>query len=107
VLHVDNQALVAAINKGSCRQQTTQAIIRKIYTLAAWKSFFFQAHWISTKDNKRADDLSRFISAAPAPATTMGLSGHDFDPDHLGDLPDDSDEPEMDDISRILEQCLP
>jgi hypothetical protein len=107
ILHVDNQALVAALNQGSCRQRVTQAVIRRIYTLAAWGSFFFQARWISTRDNKRADDLSRFISATPALPSDMGLSGDDFYPDCTDDLVDDLGDPEHDDVDESMEFSFP
>jgi hypothetical protein len=81
VFHVDNQALVAALNSGSCRHRPAQAIVRRIYTLAAWESFSFRAVWLSSEDNLRADRLSRFKSHAPSDAiATMDTNPH-FDPD--------------------------
>jgi hypothetical protein len=87
IFHIDNQALVAALNKGSCAQRPTQAIIRRIYSLAAWNSFACQAEWLSSEENARADKLSRFTAYSPLNATS-NLSGEQFDPD----LPLDPDD---------------
>ena len=104
IFHVDNQALVAALNQGSCHQRSTQAIIRRVYTLAAWRSFFFQARWISTHDNKRADALSRFISIIPSAAATVDLSGAHFDPDCVDSDDDAGDDNGLDDVSWLVDQ---
>jgi hypothetical protein len=81
VFNVDNQALVTALNKGSCQRRSTQAIVRRIYTLAAWNSFSLKAVWLSSDANKRADDLSRFISIHPTAATECTYDYAHFDPD--------------------------
>lgn len=89
VFNVDNQALVAALNKGGCRQRTTQAVVRRIYTLAAWHSFSLRAVWLSSACNKRAGDLSRFVLHAPAAAVDLSFDYAHFDTDLL---PDDMDD---------------
>jgi hypothetical protein len=81
VFNVDNQALVAALNKGGCKQRSTQAIVRRVYTLAAWHSFSFRAVWLASASNKRADDLSRFVTAHPTAAMDMTYDYAHFDPD--------------------------
>lgn len=81
VFNVDNQALVAALNKGGCKQRATQAIVRRIYTLAIWHSFSFRAVWLSSASNKRANDLSRFVLHDPSPAVNMVYDNVHFDPD--------------------------
>jgi hypothetical protein len=81
VFNVDNQALVAALNKGGCKQRSTQAIIRRVYTLAAWHSFSFRTVWLSSASNKRADDLSRFVTSHPTDAVDMTYDYAHFDPD--------------------------
>jgi hypothetical protein len=81
IFNVDNQALVAALNKGGCKQRATQAIVRRVYTLAVWHSFSFRAVWLSSASNKRADDLSRFVLHDPSPAVDMTYDYVHFDPD--------------------------
>jgi hypothetical protein len=81
VFNVDNQALVAALNSGGCRQRATQAIVRRVYTLAAWHSFSLRAVWLSSASNKRADDLSRFVLHEPSPAVDLSCDYAHFDPD--------------------------
>jgi hypothetical protein len=81
VFHVDNQALVAALNKGSCKQRTTQALVRRVYTLATWHSFSLRAVWLSSESNKRADDLSRFVHVQPDVANQTLYDYAHFDPD--------------------------
>jgi hypothetical protein len=81
IFNVDNQALVAALNKGGCKQRATQAIVRRVYTLAIWHSFSFRAVWLSSASNKRADDLSRFVLHDPSPAVDMTYDYVHFDPD--------------------------
>jgi hypothetical protein len=85
VFNVDNQALVSALNKGSCAHRPTQALIRKVYTLAAWNSFSFRAVWLSSEDNARADRLSRFKSYQPLDAHDDNSPDANFDPDIDGD----------------------
>lgn len=81
IFHVDNQALVTALNKGSCRQRTSQAIVREVYALATWHSFSLRAVWLSSESNKRADDLSRFINVRPTAAVQSTYDYAHFDPD--------------------------
>lgn len=85
VFHVDNQALVAALNKGSCDHRPTQALIRKVYTWAAWNSFAIRAVWLSSEENARADRLSRFMTRDPAPPHVHDVENLDFDPDAAHD----------------------
>jgi hypothetical protein len=89
VFHVDNQALVSALNRGSCQQRTTQAVVREIYTLATWHSFSLRAVWLSSGDNKRADDLSRFVHVQPSLAVQTSYNYAHFDPDLGADFGDD------------------
>lgn len=91
IFHVDNQALVSALNRGSCKQNTSQAVIRQIYTLATWHSFSLRAVWLSSKENKRADDLSRFVHAQPSAAVQSSYDYVHFDPDLGGDWDIDDD----------------
>lgn len=81
VFHVDNQALVAAINHGSCKHRPTQALIRRVYTLSAWHSFSIRAVWLSSEENARADRLSRFTMHEPRDATIFDLDDANFNPD--------------------------
>jgi hypothetical protein len=83
VFHVDNQALVAALNKGSCKQASTQALIRRIYTIAAQTSFSLRSEWLSSSDNARADRLSCFISVIPDAAHRDNPNPDHFDPDSI------------------------
>lgn len=85
VFNVDNKALVAALNRGGCRQRATQAIVRRIYTLAAWHSFSLRAVWLSSASNKRADDLSRFVLGDPSTAVDLLCDYAHFDPDFSPD----------------------
>lgn len=85
VFNFDNQALVAALNKGGCRQRATQAIVRRIYTPAAWHSFSLRAVWLSSASNKRAEDLSRFVLGDPSPAADLLCDYAHFDPDFSPD----------------------
>lgn len=88
IFHVDNQALVAALNRGSCRHRPTQALIRRVYTLAAWRNFSFRAVWLSSKENARSDRLSRFTAHDPTVAVDLVIDNPDFDPDvPTDDLP--------------------
>lgn len=92
IFNVDNQALVAALNKGGCRQRPTQAIVRRIYTLASWHSFSLRAVWLSSASNKRADDLSRFVLHVPSPAVDTTYDYAHFDPDlPADDMENDGD----------------
>lgn len=81
ILHVDNQALVAAINKGGCRQRSTQALIRRLYTLAAHHSFSLRSEWLPSEANGRADRLSRFTLGTTSSASAGKQYIGDFDPD--------------------------
>jgi hypothetical protein len=81
IFHVDNQALVAALNSGSCRHRPTQALIRRVYTLATWHSFSFRAVWLASGDNARADKLSRFMTSQPTSAVDQNVVDAHFDPD--------------------------
>lgn len=94
VLNVDNQALVAALNKGSCAHRPTQALIRKVYTLAAWNSFSIRAVWLSSEENARADRLSRFKSQQPLDAHDDLPTDAHFDPDLDVDYGDDDTDPD-------------
>jgi hypothetical protein len=79
--HVDNQALIAAINKGGCRQRSTQALIRRLYTLAAHHFFSLRSEWLSSEANGRADRLSRFTLGTTSSASAGERYTGDFDPD--------------------------
>lgn len=81
IFHVDNQALVAALDRGSCRHRPTQALIRRLYTLATWNSFSFRAVWLSSEENARADKLSRFMMHDPGVAFDLDTDDPHFDPD--------------------------
>jgi hypothetical protein len=81
VFHVDNQALVSALHRGVCKQRTSQAVVREVYTLATWHSFSLRAVWLSSGDNKRADDLSRFKHVHPSLPTQTSYDYAHFDPD--------------------------
>jgi hypothetical protein len=106
VFHVDNQALVASINSGRCRHRSTQAVIRRIYTLAIEigppaesRGFTFTSEWLCSEDNARADVLSRHPPGNPSARATAhdnidaassqsgeegaaGLAAEDDDGDH-------------------------
>ncbi|KAJ9092925.1 hypothetical protein QFC21_006637 [Naganishia friedmannii] len=88
IFHIDNQALVASLNKGGCTQRPAQAIVRRIYPLAAWSSFRFRAEWISSAENSRADALSRFRVRLPIDPIGPQLDGIHFDPDSTDGLDD-------------------
>lgn len=57
--HVDNQAAVAAINSGGVRHESAHALIRRLWLLAATRSFSFTAVWLPSAENGLADALSR------------------------------------------------
>lgn len=97
VFHVDNQALAAAINKGGCRQRPTQALIRRLYTLAVHHSFSLRSEWLYSEANKRVDVLSRFKTCIPGPATTSDSYVGDFDPDFTANDPNPWTTDEQDD----------
>lgn len=55
----DNQAMVAAVNKGSSRSLEVIPLLRELFWLMAAHKFSLQATWLPTYENKLADALSR------------------------------------------------
>ena len=58
-VHCDNQAAVAIINKGSCRNPTVMESLRKIFWCSAIYNFRLKAVYYAGKYNQIADAVSR------------------------------------------------
>ena len=56
---VDNEGLVAILNKGRSKCPAINCLLRRLVLVATVHNFTFQAAWLSTKSNLLADLLSR------------------------------------------------
>ena len=71
VFMVDNEGLVAIMNKGRSQCPAINSLMRRLVVVATLRNFTFRACWLSTKSNLLADLLSRgqldlFQTLAPA-----------------------------------------
>ncbi|KAJ3534181.1 hypothetical protein NMY22_g7033 [Coprinellus aureogranulatus] len=60
IFHVDNEAIVSAINKLSIDSVPTMKILKSLISLACRLDFSFSSLWLSSSDNAIADAASRF-----------------------------------------------
>ncbi len=58
-LHSDNQPLVSALNKITCKNQGVMTLLRNIVLKAMKHNILFKARWLDTYSNDLADALSR------------------------------------------------
>ena len=58
VLHIDNAALVAILNKQSCRSERLMQLVRKFVLLAMRHNVIFKAFFIPSVANEIADFCS-------------------------------------------------
>lgn len=58
-VHSDNQAAVAILNKGSCKNPTVMASLRRIFWLSAVDNFRLKAVYYPGRHNSVADSISR------------------------------------------------
>ena len=59
IVHSDNQAVVAIINKGSCRHPLVMDSLRRIFWISAMYKFRLRAVYIPGAANTVADQISR------------------------------------------------
>ena len=59
IVHCDNQAAVAIINKGSCRNPVVMQSLRRMFWLSVMFNFRMHAVYYSGRDNVHADAISR------------------------------------------------
>ena len=57
--HSDNQAVVAALHKGSCRCPNVMSLLRALFFVCAKFNFLVSASYIKGSSNRIADSLSR------------------------------------------------
>ena len=57
--HIDNQALVAVMNKQTSRSELVMVLVRALVLKSMLHNILFRAEYISTKSNIIADAISR------------------------------------------------
>ena len=59
VVHTDNTGITGCIPKGYIRQESAQALLRRLWLVAAAGGFTLTTQWLASEENSLADALSR------------------------------------------------
>ena len=58
-MYTDNQAILYAINTGTCKDDSIMALIHSLYWYTTLHNIIYKAYYISSLDNAQSDSLSR------------------------------------------------
>lgn len=83
IIHCDNMAAVAIVNKGSCRNPIVMSSLRRIYWLSAIHNFRFRAVYLEGSKNSYADAVSRLHERKQTRWSALGVKP-------IFDVPSDS-----------------